>query len=389
MFGKTLPKTTEVVNVEVTVKDEHGVESTVTEKKTVDLSEESYRAALTKLIPPESLSSMVKSRIKEYQKEVKQHRAGNNLAFNSVLSHMTKEAREQCESIDQSDRVFADMILVGTTPDAPSLRRCLILIDNELSTGVCAPMAVASALAGYCTTIMKKGDNFNEYYERVVDKSEAVHTAKGGFYDLQNFKGLLAKEGATSMSDRISISSFVNVLKTSSQKVMATIALHQCRDGHGKFYDSRLNSWHDGNSQALPDTLSALRVAAARFSDTSSKEQGAAEGNSSGNEASSFASAGEAALRTHNIRMHQWAGVKPGHCFRCGGDHHLKDCEVTAEQVASLRDNPAGSAKPAGSAEKDGGAKGGAADKTGTTATTAHVEDARDDEEVDQDGAFW
>ena len=292
MFGETVPEATEEVDVEVTVTDEHGTETTTTEKKTVDLSEEKYRAALSKLIPADSLGALVKSAIKDYQKEVKQLRAGTGLAFDAVLSYMTKETREQCESIDQSDRVFKDVILVGPTPDAPSLCRCLILADNELTTGICAPMAVATSLVKFCDNQMSAKGNFNDYYERAVDKSEAVVNAKGGFYDLQYFKGLLAKEGATSMSDRITISSFISILKASSQRVMATIALFQCRFGHYKFYDSRLNSWHDGISQALPDSLNGLRVAAARFSDTSSAEQGVTGSKAPGEQAASFASIG-------------------------------------------------------------------------------------------------
>ena len=69
MFGETVPEATEEVDVEVTVTDEHGTETTKTERKTVDLSEEKYRAALSKLIPPDSLSALVKSAIKDYQKE--------------------------------------------------------------------------------------------------------------------------------------------------------------------------------------------------------------------------------------------------------------------------------------------------------------------------------
>ena len=185
------------------------------------------------------------------------------------------------------------------------------------------------------------------------------------------------------MSDQITISSFISVLKASSQRVMATIALFQCRIGHCKFYDSRLNSWHDGISQALPDSLNALRVAAARFSDTSSVEQGVTGSKAPGEQAASFASIGEAATKAFVIQLAKWAGVGVGECFRCGGDHHLRDCKVTAEQVAArcIKCEPTTPAKKGEGTEAK-------ATGTGTTALTSGKEVNEDDEE-DPNGAMW
>ena len=133
-------------------------------------------------------------------------------------------------------------------------------MDNELTTGICAPLSVASALVGFCENAMKAGEKFQDYYDKAVVKSEATTNARGGFFDLMDLKGRFVSKRAMRVSDWLPVNTVITALKKCSLKVTTTIALHQCRLGHSRFFDNRLDSWHDENVRAIPDFLPDLKV---------------------------------------------------------------------------------------------------------------------------------
>ena len=102
LYRKRIPSATKKVDVEVTVTDSDGAEKTTTEKTTVAKTEDEYRAKLTGLVPTKSISSLIKDKIKAHKKACEQLRASTRLAFDAVLSYMTKETRDQCKSLEQS-----------------------------------------------------------------------------------------------------------------------------------------------------------------------------------------------------------------------------------------------------------------------------------------------
>ena len=183
-------------------------------------------------------------------------------------------------------------------------------------------------------------------------------------YEKHSLKSLLEKAGAASDGDSLSRGEFISHLDECNKKTQAAIVLRQAKDGKPAFYASRVNGFHNNLPGAIPETIGALKTVYARFADPTPKHRPPdTDKKKPPPQEVSFATLSQSQKDQLLAQIYKDAGVAPGRCTRCGGQHALKDCEASASEVWE------GLVLPKHQQRKEG--NGGSAGQGANTATSA------------------
>ncbi|EJK62525.1 hypothetical protein THAOC_16860 [Thalassiosira oceanica] len=319
LSGKKLPGRQKTVSKTVKVEGEADKEV----KSTVDKTEEDYRAELIAVVEPSIFTSVIQERMKEFRKATKELEVGTKLAYAHYRSLISKPTLEIMKAYPDFDKVERDSILVG---EGPCLLSYLIMATSKLQSGACKPLATALSIIRFISTYQKPGTPHTKFFEGITAASEAMATAGGGVYCLSYLDDALVKREFKTKSDKLTVKEMHEALQECNVRTQAAIATEQLKKGNPTFYSHKRNLFQEGHVTTLPRTLQELNVQVCRFCDPAQAPSGAQPRTSTPKETKSPDEV-YAALATQ-------AGVRKFACFRCGGDHKLSECDITAEEVS-------------------------------------------------------
>ena len=282
------------------------------------LTEKEYKQALLDGLPEDIKKEIRKDHVGQFLREKREYQAASKACFDYLMSLMTSTTKRRISSYKDFKEIEAGQILVGDR----SLRTLLVLAWQELFAGVCPQIAAAGAIVDFASLAMKKGGNFDEHFDVVREKAEAMENVGGVIVTEESLEVALKEYGlsTTRRDESLEVSEMLTVIAGAGKAVNAAIALHQVKEGKPAFFAYKVNAYHEGAKSAIPTTLDELNTAVGNFVEPEVEEAEGRRGGSPDTERE------ERTLATGRQRQ----GFR---CFRCNGNHQVAECSITVEMV--------------------------------------------------------